>query len=167
MLISIVAALDEGGLIGSGGRLPWRLRGDLRRFRRLTMGKPVLMGRRTFESIGRPLEGRLNIVLSRRPGYEAAGARSAASLEAALATVAGVEELMVIGGAGVYALALPRAQRLYLTRVRGRFEGEVYFPPWDESEWQEEGREPGPDTGPGEPEYCFVTYRRRPAAPAH
>ena len=167
MLISIVTALDEGGLIGSGGRLPWRLRGDLRRFRRLTMGKPVLMGRRTFESIGRPLDGRFNIVLSRRPGYVAAGVRSAASLEAALAAAAGAEELMVIGGAAVYALVLPRTDRLYLTRVRGRFEGEVYFPPWDESEWCEESREPGPPAAPGDPEYCFVTYRRRPTAPVH
>ena len=107
MLISIVAALDEKGLIGSGGRLPWRLRGDLRRFRRLTMGKPVLMGRRTFESIGRPLDGRTNIVLSRQPGYEAPGCRTAASFDAALAAVRGAEEVMVIGGAGVYAQALP------------------------------------------------------------
>ena len=163
MLISIVAALDESGLIGSGGRLPWRLRGDLRRFRRLTMGKPVLMGRRTFESIGRPLDGRTNIVLSRRAGYEAAGCRTAASMDAALAvareTGGGQGELMVIGGAEVYGLALPIAGRLYLTRVRGRFEGDVYFPPYDESEWLEEGREAGDDAeGPA---YWFVTYRSR------
>ena len=81
MLISIVAALDEAGLIGARGRLPWRLRGDLPRFRRLTLGKPVLMGRRTFESIGHPLDGRINIVLSRRAGYEAPGCRMAASFE--------------------------------------------------------------------------------------
>ena len=164
MLISIVAALDESGLIGSGGRLPWRLRGDLRRFRRLTMGKPVLMGRRTFESIGRPLDGRTNIVLSRQPGYEAPGCRTAASFDAALAAARGAEEVMVIGGAGVYARALPRAHRLHLTRVQGRFEGDVYFPSWDESEWKEERREPGGD--PEGPAYSFVTYRRRPAAPA-
>ena len=159
MLISIVAALDEAGLIGAQGRLPWRLRGDLPRFRRLTMGKPVLMGRRTFESIGRPLDGRVNIVLSRRAGYEAPGCRVAASFEDALAAARGARELMVIGGAGVYALALPRAERLYLTRVEGRFEGDVYFPRWDEAEWQEESREPG--GGPEGPAYCFVTYRRR------
>ena len=165
MLISIVAALDEDGLIGSQGRLPWRLRGDMKRFRRITMGKPVLMGRRTFESIGRPLDGRLNIVLSRRVGYEAPGCLSAASFEAALAAAGGAEEVMVIGGAGVYALALPRAHRLHLTRVRGRFEGDVYFPAWDESEWREEECVPGSD--PGGPEYRFVTYRRRrPAGPA-
>ena len=163
MLISIVAALDEDGLIGAGGRLPWRLHGDLPRFRRLTMGKPVLMGRRTFESIGRPLDGRVNIVLSRRAGFEASGCRTVASFEDALAAVRGTEELMVIGGAGVYALALPRAERLFLTRVQGRFEGDVYFPPWDESEWDEESREPG--GGPEGPAYTFVTYRRRPAVP--
>ena len=168
MLISIVAALDESGLIGAGDRLPWRLRGDMRRFRRLTMGKPMLMGRRTFESIGRPLDGRTNIVLSRRAGYEAPGCRTATSFEAALAiaraVVGAAPELMVIGGAEVYALALPIANRLHLTRVQGRFEGDVHFPPYDESEWIEEAREAG-DEADG-PTYCFVTYRRRSAAPA-
>ena len=168
MLISIVAALDECGLIGAGRRLPWRLRGDLRRFRRLTMGKPVLMGRRTFESIGRPLDGRTNIVLSRRTGYEAPGCLAATSFEDAVALAReagdGVGEVMVIGGAEVYALALPVAERLYLTRVQGRFEGDVYFPPYDETQWREEGRESGGD--PDGPAYRFVTYRRRSATPA-
>ena len=158
MSISIIVALDERGLIGAGGCLPWRLREDLRRFRRLTMGKPVVMGRRTFESIGRPLDGRTNIVLTRRAGYEAPGCRVVASLDAALDAGRGAEELMVIGGAAVYALALPRAQRLYLTRIRGRFEGDVYFPPYDESEWREEHCEPGRD--PDGPPCCFVTCRR-------
>ncbi len=167
MLISIVAALDESGLIGAGKRLPWRLRGDMRRFRRITMGKPLLMGRRTFESIGRPLDGRTNIVLSRRAGYESPGCRVATSFEGAL-TVARADgatpELMVIGGAEVYALALPVADRLYLTRVQGRFEGDVYFPPYDESDWIEEECEAGVDADG--PAYRFVTYRRRCAAPA-
>ena len=167
VLISIVAALDEGGLIGAGKRLPWRLRGDMRRFRRITMGKPLLMGRRTFESIGRPLDGRTNIVLSRRAGYEAPGCRTATSFEGALAVArvdGGTPELMVIGGAEVYALALPVADRLYFTRVQGRFEGDVYFPPYDESEWIEEQCEPGGDADG--PAYRFVTYRRRAATPA-
>ena len=168
MLISIIAALDERGLIGAGDRLPWRLRGDMRRFRRLTMGKPMLMGRRTFESIGRPLDGRTNIVLSRRAGYEAPGCRIATSFEGALAIVraggGAAPELMVIGGAEVYALALPTAGRLHLTRVQGRFEGDVCFPPYDESEWIEEAREAGDDADG--PAYCFVSYRRRSAAPA-
>ena len=167
MLISVVAALDERGLIGAGDRLPWRLRGDLRRFRRLTMGKPLLMGRRTFESIGRPLDGRTNIVLSRRVGYEAPGCLTATTFEDALAISRGgsaaVPELMVIGGAEVYALALPVADRLHLTRVQGRFEGDVYFPPYDESEWIEERCEAGSDAD--SPAYRFVTYRRRSAAP--
>ena len=159
MSISLIAALDERGLIGTKGRLPWRLTEDLRRFRRLTMGKPVLMGRRTFESIGRPLDGRANLVLTRDAGYRAPGCRVVTSLDAGVAACRGAEELMVIGGAEVYALALPRADRLYLTRVRGAFEGEVYFPSFEESEWREECRWPG--AGPGEPGYCFVTYRRR------
>ena len=166
VLISILAALDESGLIGAGDRLPWRLRGDMRRFRRLTMGKPLLMGRRTHESIGRPLDGRTNIVLSRRVGYEAPGCRTVACFEdaLALARAGNAQELMVIGGAEIYALALPAADRLYLTRVQGRFEGDVYFPPYDESQWIEEEREAGEDAqGPG---YCFVTYRRRSLGPA-
>ena len=120
------------------------------------------------ESIGRPLDGRTNIVLSRRAGYEAAGCRTAASMDAALAaareTGGGQGELMVIGGAEVYGLALPIASRLYLTRVRGRFEGDVYFPPYDESEWIEEAREAGDDADG--PACCFVTYRRPREAPA-
>ena len=167
MLISIVAALDDCGLIGAGDRLPWRLPSDMRRFRRLTMGKPLLMGRRTFESIGRPLDGRTNIVLSRRVAYEAPGCRTAASFEDALAIASGTaaaREVMVVGGAEVYALALPMAGCLYLTRVQGRFEGDVYFPAYDESEWVEEMREAG--EGSDAPQYTFVTYRRRSAAPA-
>lgn len=168
MLISIVAALDESGLIGAGKRLPWRLRGDMRRFRRITMGKPLLMGRLTFESIGRPLDGRTNVVLSRRAGYEASGCRVATSFEGALAIAradgGGAPELMVIGGAEVYALALPVADRLYLTRVQGRFEGDVYFPPYDESEWIEERCDAGGDADG--PAYRFVTYRRRCGPPA-
>ncbi len=168
MLISIIAALDEGGLIGVGDRLPWRLRGDLRRFRRITMGKPLIMGRRTFESIGRPLDGRTNIVLSRRTGYEAKGVLIATSFEEAIAIArdggAAASELMVIGGAEVYTRALPEAGRLYLTRVHGRFEGDVYFPPFDESQWREEMREAGDDTDGVR--YSFVTYARRSPVPA-
>ena len=161
MRISLIAALDEHGLIGAGDRLPWRLPEDLRRFRRLTMGKPVLMGRRTFESIGRPLDGRTNLVLTRNAGYRAPGCQVVTSLDAGVAACQEAEELMVIGGGEVYALALPRADRLYLTRVRGAFEGNVYFPPLDESQWREECRQPG--DSPGGPGYCFVTYRRRKA----
>lgn len=131
------------------------------------MGKPLLMGRRTFESIGRPLDRRTNIVPSRRTGYEAPGCRTATSFEGAIAVArayGGAQELMVIGGAEVYALALPVAGCLYLTRVQGRFEGNVYCPPYDESEWIEEQCEAGSDADG--PAYRFVTYRRRSAAPA-
>ena len=131
------------------------------------MGKPVIVGRRTYESIGRPLDGRTNIVLSRRPGYQVPGCITAESMDAGVLAGrenGGGDEVMVIGGAEVYAHALPTAGRLYLTRVQGRFEGDVYFPPYDEKEWIEEACESGGDAAG--PSYCFVTYRRRSAGPA-
>lgn len=140
--LSLIWAMDEQGLIGAGNALPWRLPADMRWFRRHTLGKPVLMGRKTFESIGRPLPDRRNLVLSHRldalPGCEIVR-----SLEAAR-RLAGDAELMVIGGAQVYALALPAAERLYLTRVHGVFEGDAFFPPVDWSHWREIHRESHP-----------------------
>ena len=134
MTLSIVVAMDRRGLIGREGGLPWHLPGDLRRFRRLTMGKPVIMGRATFESIGRPLDGRTNIIVSRREGYRAEGCLGARSLaqaiELARADLAakGQDEVMVIGGAEVFREALGLADRVHLTIVEGEFEGSTYFP---------------------------------------
>lgn len=128
-MISLIAALAPDRLIGADGDLPWRLPADLKRFKRRTMGKPIVMGRATWASIGRPLPGRRNVVLSRRPGYAAAGAEVFAELDAALAAVGDAPEVMVIGGAGLYAATLPRAGRLYLTLVRGAFTGDTWFPP--------------------------------------
>ena len=130
-----MVAAAENGVIGSNNRLPWHLPQDLRHFRRVTMGKPIVMGRKTFESIGRPLPGRCNIVVSRNPGYSAAGIRLVASLEEALALAEhvaagdGAPEAVVIGGAEIYALALPRAGRLYLTRIHAAVEGDALLPP--------------------------------------
>lgn len=134
MRISIIVAMDASGLIGRDGDLPWRLPADLRRFRRITMGKPVVMGRRTLESLGKPLDGRLNIVLTRRGDYAPEGASVAHSLDEALAMArkdldaTGEDEVMILGGASLFAEVLPRADRLYLTRVEGAFEGDTYFP---------------------------------------
>ncbi|RMH59925.1 MAG: type 3 dihydrofolate reductase [Zetaproteobacteria bacterium] len=138
--VSLIWAQDEQGVIGRGNALPWHLPADMQWFRRQTLGKPLLMGRRTFESIGRPLPGRLNIVLSRTSaGLE--GCQLARSLAEALEIAGAARELMVMGGAQVYAQALPHATRLYMTLVHGRFQGDVYFPPFDRRAWRVVARE--------------------------
>ena len=136
-MLALVAAVAENRVIGRGGALPWRLPDELAHFKRTTLGKPVLMGRHTFVSLGRPLPGRRNVVLSRRPGFGAAGAEVAPDLDAALALVAGAPEVMVIGGAALYREALPRAARIYLTRVHASPPGDVCFPELDPSQWRE------------------------------
>jgi len=133
--LSLIWAQDEQGLIGRGNALPWHMPADMQWFRRHTLGKPVLMGRRTYASIGRPLPGRTNLVLS-RSRMPIAGCRVVASLDEALASVAEAPELMVIGGAQLYALALARATRLYQTVIHARFDGDVYFPAFDRSSWR-------------------------------
>jgi len=166
-VVCIVAALASNGVIGRGNELPWHLPADLRHFRELTLGKPVVMGRRTFASIGRALPGRTNIVISRDPGFGAEGVRVASSLADALAQAGaladrdGAGEVMVIGGAEIYAAALPRAERLYLTRVHAAIEGDVFFPPVDWAAWRETSREDRA-AGPGEAgDYSFLVYERR------
>lgn len=136
MRITLVVAVSDNGVIGRDGRLPWRLPEDLRRFRELTMGKPVLMGRQTFESIGRPLPGRRNVVISRRPGLEIDGCEVAASPEAALALLDDAGESMVIGGEAIYRHFLPQAQRIHRTRVHTTLEGDAFFPKLDPATWR-------------------------------
>ncbi len=144
-------ARAQNGVIGRGSGLPWRLRADLRRFRELTLGKPVIMGRKTWESLPRrPLPGRLNVVLTRQPEYEAEGAVVCADFAEALAIAReqaaedGADEVCVIGGADLFALALPKARRIYLTEVDGEPQGDVTMPPLDEAGWREVRREPAP-----------------------
>lgn len=140
-LVSVIAAVAANGVIGAGNALPWRLPEDLKHFRAATLGHPVIMGRKTFESIGRPLPGRRNIVVTRNAEYQAAGCETAASLAAALAACAGTDEVFVIGGAELYAAALPLAQRLYLTEIRAAFDGDARFPDFDRGAWRETARE--------------------------
>jgi len=137
MKISLVVAMTAGGVIGRGNQLPWHLPADLRHFRRLTTGKPVIMGRRTHESIGRPLPERTNIVVTRNAAYQAPGCVVVHSLEDALQAAAHHGEAMVIGGAELYRQALPRADSIYLTLVRHEFEGDTLFPDLDAAEWRE------------------------------
>jgi len=134
--LALIAALARNRVIGRDNRLPWHLPADLRFFKQTTMGKPLLMGRRTWESIGRPLPGRRMIVLSRDLDYQAPGCTVARSLDEALDVAGAVPELMVIGGAALYQQTLPRAARLYLTRVDMDVPGDVWFPDWNERDWR-------------------------------
>ncbi|MFB3042324.1 MAG: dihydrofolate reductase [Candidatus Poribacteria bacterium] len=136
MIISIIAAMDKNRLIGQGNRLPWKLPADMKHFRRLTLGKPVLMGRKTFESIGKPLAKRTNIVVTHNRNYQADGCIVTHSIDEALVAVKNHEELMIIGGASIYKLFLPRADQLYLTQIHESFVGDVYFPTFDWVDWQ-------------------------------
>ncbi|CAA0104295.1 Dihydrofolate reductase type 3 [Starkeya nomas] len=163
----LVAAVAENGVIGRGEELPWRISGDLKRFRAITWGKPILMGRRTFESIGKPLPGRTSIVITRDTSFAAPDdVLVVPSLPAALdrggleAERLGVDEMVVIGGAQIYAQALPRAARLRFTEVHGTPEGDVHFPAFDRAQWREVSRE-GPIQGEkDEYAFSFVDYER-------
>lgn len=134
--LALIAALARNRVIGRDDRLPWHLPADLRFFKQTTMGKPLVMGRRTWESIGRPLPGRRMIVLSRDPDYRAAGCTVAHALGEALEMVSVVPEVMVIGGASLYEQTLPLAERLYLTQVEAEVVGDAWFPSWNPREWQ-------------------------------
>ncbi len=136
-MVSLIVAVAENGVIGAKGGLPWRLPDELAHFKRTTLGKPVLMGRRTWESLGRPLPGRANVVLSRDEKFSPRGALVARDLDEALGMHAAAPEQFVIGGASLYAEALPRADRIYLTRVHGRPAGDVFFPELASGEWGE------------------------------
>ncbi len=134
-MLSLIVAMARNRVIGAGGKLPWHLPADLKRFKEITMGRPVIMGRKTFESIGKPLPGRTNIVVTRRRSWTAKGCRVAHSLEEAIAA-AGEGEVFVIGGGELYAAALPQADRLYLTEVDADVPGDVRFPEVDLSRWR-------------------------------
>lgn len=143
MKLALICAMAENGVIGRNNALPWHLSEDLQYFKRTTMGKPIIMGRNTWESIGRALPGRANIVVSSQADYEAEGARVCHSLEEALtladriAFIDGVNEAFVIGGAALYAEAMPQAHRLHLTRVHAEVEGDTRLEGFDESDWRE------------------------------
>jgi len=158
--ISIIAALAENRVIGRDNRLPWHLPADLGRFKALTMGKPMLMGRRTWESLPGPLPGRPHLVLTRDPDYRADGCRIVHSLKEALEAADDAPELMVIGGAELYAQALPLADRLYLTLIQASPDGDAFFPEYDPGDWREIGREDHPPGGRNPYRYSFLTLER-------
>ena len=159
-MISIIVAASANNVIGSQGDLPWRLSDDLKRFKAMTMGKPIVMGRKTWESIGRPLPGRQNIVITRQADFQADGCDVVSSPRAALAAAGGADEIMVIGGSQVYALFLPDAERLYLTRVHTKIEGDAYFPEIRESEWRLVSDEDHAADDRNAFDFSFRTYER-------
>ena len=159
--IVIVAALARNGVIGRDNGLPWRLKADLQHFRALTMGHPILMGRNTWESLGRPLPGRRNMVVTRDPQFRADGAETFASPEAAIAAAADAERIFVIGGAQLYASMLARAERLVLTEVWADVEGDAHFPMLDRDDFIEERRDSRQADADNEFDFDFVEYRRR------
>ena len=158
--VTLIAAVARDGGIGRAGELLVRLPGDLPRFKTLTMGAPVVMGRKTWQSIGRALPGRRNIVVSRDPGFRAEGAESVASLEAALALAATAPRVFVIGGGEIYALALPIADELQLTEIDASFPADAFFPPWDRGAFTRTLGEP--HQSPDGVRYAFATYKRNP-----
>jgi dihydrofolate reductase len=158
--ISVIAALARNGVIGRGGALPWRLSSDLRRFRALTMSHPIIMGRKTYESIARALPGRKNIIVSRDPSFAALGCMSATSLTGALALAREASEIFIIGGAALYRDALPLTQRLYLTELAADVDGDTFFPPLDKTHWRELSREHVPAGPNNELPSDFVVYDR-------
>ena len=160
MQIALIAAMAQNRVIGRDNQLPWRISADLRRFKALTMGKPIVMGRKTWESIGRPLPGRTNIVITRDAGFQADGCRVVHSIEQALEVAAGHEQVMIIGGANLYQQMLGRADRLYLTLVKAEVDGDAWFPEFDQAEWREIGRESHGADADNEYDYEFITLER-------
>lgn len=161
MTVALVAAVARGGVIGRDGTIPWRLPEDIAFFKELTTGHVVVMGRRTWESIPvrfRPLPGRRNLVVTRNPEWSAEGAERAGSVEEALALVQGAERVFVIGGAEVYAAALPHADELVLTEIELDVDGDTFFPEWNRKEYEEVSREPRV-AADGTP-FALTTYRR-------
>jgi dihydrofolate reductase len=146
--LTLIVARARNGVIGKGNAMPWKIPGEQAYFKRVTMGHPIIMGRKTWESIGRPLPGRRSIVVTRNAQYAAAGAEVVAGLDAALARVADAPEAFVIGGAELYALAMPRADRLLVTEIDHDFDGDTFLPAPDPAAWREAAREhhaPTPD----------------------
>jgi dihydrofolate reductase len=163
-VISLIAAMSDDRVIGIDNRLPWKLPADMRWFKKQTMGKPIVMGRKTFESFGaRPLPGRTNIIVTNDRNYVAENCVVAHSVDAALAAAGDVEEIMIIGGASFYEQLLPRADRLYLTYVHGSFDGDAWFPHFDPDEWNETSRDDRSADEKNPHPHSFVILERRAA----
>ncbi|HKJ69790.1 MAG TPA: dihydrofolate reductase [bacterium] len=160
MIISLIAAVSDNGVIGNKQGLPWHLPPDMRHFKEMTMGKPVVMGRRTFETLKQPLSGRMNIVVTRREDYTRDGCTVVHSPEDAFRAADDAKEVMVAGGATIYRAALPVADRMYLTLIHATFDGDTFFPDYNPAEWEVTERTDFYDSD--QPyDYSFVTYERK------
>jgi dihydrofolate reductase len=155
--ICLIAAASENNVIGDHGKIPWDIPEDMKHFREITMGKPVIMGRKTYESIGHPLPKRPNIVITRQKGYVTTGAEVVGSLGDALERAGSVEEVFIIGGGEIYREALPMADRIYLTRVHAKVAGDALFPEFHPDHW----REVSSEHHAGNPAYTFLLYEKK------
>ena len=160
MIISLIGAMGRNRVIGRDNALPWNMPADLAHFRLLTRGKPVIMGRKTYESIGHPLLERKNIILTRDAEYRAEGCAIAHSPAAAIAAAGDAKEIMVIGGEKIFQEFLPFAQKMYLTIIDADFDGDTFFPKWNAAEWQEVSREPHPANNQNIYPYAFLTLEK-------
>ena len=160
MKLAIIVATDQQGLIGKENDLPWRLSADLQYFRRVTMGKPIIMGRNTHESIGRALPGRKNIIVTKNKNYQAEGCTVVNSIPDALLACEQVEEVMIMGGASLYEQLLPQADKLYLTQVHASLTGDTWFPDWQINEWSELSREDHQADEKNDYAYSFIVYEK-------
>lgn len=160
MQLSIIVAMDRNRVIGKNDTLPWHISADLKHFKNITMGKPIVMGRKTHESIGRPLPGRENIIITRDETYRAEGCTVLNSLEAIFEHCRDIEEVMITGGSEIYQSTLGKASRLYLTEVDAEIEGDTFFPEFDRHEWNEMSRETHNADDKNEFDYSFVVLER-------
>ncbi|MBM3250707.1 MAG: dihydrofolate reductase [Candidatus Nealsonbacteria bacterium] len=160
-VISIIVAMGNGQVIGINNNLPWNLPADMEHFKKLTRGKPIIMGQKTFESIGKPLPGRRNIILTLDKNYQAPGCLVVYSIEEALEKTREFEEVMICGGASVYSQFIPLADRMYLTLIEGDFEGDAFFPEFDRSEWRESERINNEPDRKNPYKYSFVILERK------
>jgi len=160
MLLSIITAMDDNQLIGKDNGLPWKIPADLQFFKKVTMSKPIIMGRKTFESIGRALPGRRNIIITRDKSFSAEGCEVVFSLNDAIESVQDIDEAMVIGGANIYKQFLSKADRLYLTKVTGAFDGDAWFPEINDADWELIEREDHEADEKNEADYSFQVFDR-------
>lgn len=160
MQLSIIVAMDRNRVIGNNDSLPWQLSADLKNFKKITMGKPIVMGRKTHESIGRPLPGRENIILTRDNHYQAKGCTVLNSMDEIFDHCRDIEEVMITGGAEIYNMSLAQVTHLYLTEVHAEIEGDTFFPEFDQSEWKEVSRENYKADEKNEFDYSFVLFER-------
>ena len=160
MRLSIVVAMDDNRLIGKDNKLPWHLPADLAYFKKITIGKSILMGRKTYDSIGRPLPNRRNIVITRNTNIVIPGCEVVSNIEQALLITKDEPEVMVIGGASLCEQLLPDVSRLYITKIEGSFDGDVYFPDYDKADWHEVSRESHQSDSINKYEYQFIVLER-------